>query len=101
MKRLKAKYGETYTSRNVLLSGTHTHSGPGGYIQYAMYGIASLGFHKGNYAAIVDGIVQSIDRAHAGMQPGRLHLSEGNVLGANVNRSPAAYDNNPEEEKNM
>lgn len=26
---LKEKYGDLYTENNVLLSGTHTHSGPG------------------------------------------------------------------------
>ena len=95
---MEAKYGGLYTTRNVLLSGTHTHSGPGGYIQYAMYGIASLGFHKGNFYTIVDGIIQSIDRAHDGLQPGRIYMNKGRVENANINRSPVAYENNPKEE---
>jgi hypothetical protein len=31
--RLKDRYGDLYTEKNVAISGTHTHSGPGGYLQ--------------------------------------------------------------------
>lgn len=32
-RQLNEKYGGLYTEENVLLSGTHTHSGPGGFLQ--------------------------------------------------------------------
>lgn len=32
-RHLKEKYGGLYSEENVLLSGTHTHSGPGGFLQ--------------------------------------------------------------------
>ena len=32
-RQLKEKYDDLYTEENVLLSGTHTHSGPGGFLQ--------------------------------------------------------------------
>ena len=35
--------------------------------------------------------MQSIDKAVKNLQPGRLELSSGVLLGANINRSPTAY----------
>lgn len=62
---LRDKYGGMYSTENVVLSGTHTHSGPGGYLQYLMYTIISQGFTKQTFDAIVSGIVLSVERAHA------------------------------------
>ena len=41
--------------------------------------------------------MQSIDRAHAALRPGSMRLAAGELLGANINRSPTAYLRNPEE----
>ena len=51
-------YGDLYTERNVALSGIHTHSGPGGYLQYLLYIITSLGFVRESFDVLVAGIVQ-------------------------------------------
>ncbi len=57
--RLAATYGpNTYTAENVALSGTHTHSGPGGYHTYVLYQITSLGFVRESFDALVDGVVE-------------------------------------------
>lgn len=40
------------------ISGIHTHSGPGGYLQYVLYDITSLGFVRQSFDALVDGIVE-------------------------------------------
>lgn len=60
-------------------------------------------FSKGNFDTIVDGIVQSIVRAHndiAIQKPGaRLLLNSGKLYESNINRSPNAYLNNPAEER--
>ena len=55
---LQALYGGLYTEQNVAISGTHTHSGPGGYLQYVLYDITSLGFVRQSYDALVFGIVE-------------------------------------------
>ena len=47
-----------YTERNVAISGIHTHSGPGGYLQYVLYDITSMGFVKQSWEAVVSGIVE-------------------------------------------
>ena len=52
------EFGDMYTERNVAISGIHTHSGPGGYLQYVLYDITSLGFVKQSWEAVVSGIVE-------------------------------------------
>lgn len=97
--RLKERYGDLYTEKNVAISGTHTHSGPGGYLQYVLYIITSLGFVRQSFDAIVDGIENSIIQAHDNLRPGSILINEGELLDANINRSPSAYLNNPAEER--
>ena len=60
VRKLKEIYGNLYNENNVCISGTHTHSGPGGYWQYVLFDITSLGFVEENFNVIVDGIVESI-----------------------------------------
>lgn len=57
IKRLKNKYGDLYNERNVAISGTHTHSGPGGFHQYLLYDITSLGFVNETFLSLTEGIV--------------------------------------------
>eukprot|EP01132_Coremiostelium_polycephalum_P013064 gene13064-15943_t len=97
---LQKLYGPTmYTHDNVLLSGIHTHSGPGGYSMYALYGITTLGFYKENFDTIVNGIVQAIVKAHNSVTPGKISASQSTLYNTNINRSPTAYLNNPAEER--
>ena len=58
VERLQAEYGKMYSNANVMLSGTHTHSGPGGFLQYLLFDITSLGFIKETLDAMVEGIFQ-------------------------------------------
>ena len=37
--------------------------------------------------------------AHNNLKPGYIYWNEGELTDSSVNRSPAAYDNNPKEEK--
>lgn len=83
------------------MSATHTHSGPGGYIQYVLYGITTLGFNQMNFDTIVQGIVHSIQKAHENLKPGKIFINKGELLNSNINRSPTAYQENPEEERNQ
>ena len=102
VKRLQNIYGnELYTVENVLLSGTHTHSGPGGFSYYALFNLTILGFDKQNFECIVNGMVQSIKRAHDNLAPGIIYINRGTIENCGANRSPIAYDNNPENERNL
>ena len=55
LKKLESIYGSLYTAENVAISGTHTHSGPGGYLQYLLFDITSVGFVSESLDVIVDG----------------------------------------------
>ena len=45
LEKLNQEFGnDTFRNNNLVLSATHTHSGPGGYMQYLMYSISSFGF---------------------------------------------------------
>ncbi|XP_044516269.1 neutral ceramidase [Gracilinanus agilis] len=99
LKRLQSKYGSLYTQENVVLSGTHTHSGPAGYFQYTIFVLSSGGFSKRTFEFIVEGIMKSIDQAHQNMKPGKIFINRGNVEGAQINRSPYSYLQNPQSER--
>ncbi|KAG8371451.1 hypothetical protein BUALT_Bualt13G0088900 [Buddleja alternifolia] len=99
LERLKARYGDLYTENNVAISGIHTHAGPGGYLQYVVYIVTSLGFVRQSFDALVEGIEQSIIQAHDNLRPGSIYVNKGELLDAGVNRSPSAYLNNPAAER--
>jgi neutral ceramidase len=99
VERLRARYGDLYSDANVLLSATHTHSGPGGYSHYALYDLTTFGFIPQNFEVIVEGIVQSIVRAHDNLAEGSPRMAAGELTGASRNRSPEAYRLNPAEER--
>lgn len=88
-------HGPLYDERNVLISATHTHAGPGGYSHYALYNITILGFQPQTFQAIVDGIVEAIVQAHQRKAPGDILLNQGELTNASRNRSATAFRLNP------
>ncbi|OON20066.1 Neutral/alkaline nonlysosomal ceramidase [Opisthorchis viverrini] len=96
---LQKRYDGIFNHSNVLLSATHTHSGPGGYFQYFLYSVTSLGFVKQNFDAMVTGIIKSVEIAKSNMMNGKIYVAKGDVLNASINRSPASYELNPAEER--
>ena len=101
VEKLKDTFGDLYGYENVLLSVTHTHSGPGGYSDYTLYNLSVLGFDEDNFNCIVEGIYESIVKAHNNLAPGNIFMNSGDVNDCGMNRSPLAYDKNPEEEKSQ
>lgn len=90
---------DVYGQHNVAVTGTHSHSGPAGWLNYLLPQITSKGFDHQGYHAIVDGAVLSIRRAHESLQPGALSVGSIKVKGGNINRSLFAYMANPAEER--
>ena len=88
-----------YTRSNVAVTGTHSHSGPGAWLNYLLPQITSNGFSKESYQAIVDGSLLAIRRAHESLAKGSLRYGSAKVVDGNVNRSPAAYLENPKSER--
>ncbi|XP_077285658.1 neutral ceramidase-like isoform X2 [Arctopsyche grandis] len=96
---LKEKFGSTYNENNVILSGTHTHSGPGGYNMHMLFDITILGFAVQTFEAHATGIVKSIEIAHNSLTPAKIYYNEGIINSANINRSPSSYLLNPQSER--
>ncbi|KAH6845116.1 Neutral/alkaline nonlysosomal ceramidase [Chaetomium sp. MPI-CAGE-AT-0009] len=88
-----------YNHHNVAVTGTHSHAGPGGWLNYLLPQITSKGFDRQGHRAIVDGALLSIRKAHESLQPGYLSVGTTKVQGANINRSLFAYLANPEQER--
>lgn len=92
-----------YHGENVLLSATHTHSGPGGEAHHAAYNLFRLGYDELVHRIYTQAIHRAIRDAHAQLeqQPvdGRIRLSVGELLNASTNRSEPAYAANPPEER--
>lgn len=103
--KLQNKYGNLYSDANVMMSATHTHSGPGLASMYPLHNITPnrLEFLKEtdpvvwtdpiNQDILVNGIFNSIVRAHNNLTNGIVKVNKGSVdLG--INRSKQAYANN-------
>lgn len=99
IEELRKEYGDLYTERNVVLSGSHTHSAPGGYFEYALFEATSKGTVTQSTDVYIEGIVRSIKNAHNRMRLGNIYAMSEELHDANINRSPAAYLRNPEEER--
>lgn len=98
LRALGSEYA-VYTKDNVAVTGTHSHSGPGAWLNYLLPQITSLGFDKQSYRAIVDGAVLSIQRAHQGLALGTISAGSAKIANANINRSLFAYLANPAAER--
>jgi neutral ceramidase len=61
----------------VAISGIHTHAGPGGYLQYVVYIVTSLGFVRQSFDVIVDGIEKAIVQAHGNLRSGKIYVNKG------------------------
>lgn len=99
LKLLQDRYGSIYHNDNVVISGTHTHSAPGGFLMHLLYDISVLGFVPQTFDALVRGIFLSIKRATDSMVEGKIFLSKAVILNVNINRSPTSYLRNPSEER--
>lgn len=69
-KKLAARYPDgRYTARNVLISGTHTHSGPSGFFQYMLYDLAGSQHDNQTFTAFVDGARRTVNRRRRAATP--------------------------------
>lgn len=99
IRRLQARFGNRYHDGNVLIAATHTHVAPGGSSGHLLVDITTFGFRPVTFEAYVAGIVSAVERADADVQPSTVSLTRGQVHDVGVNRSKAAFDRNPEEDK--
>jgi neutral ceramidase len=95
LRRLSSTYGDLYTAANTLITATHTHCAPGGYAHHLLYNSNTKGFRPKTFGALIDGIVEAVERAHRNLAPAHLFLAHGELRDASVNRSRAAFERNP------
>jgi neutral ceramidase len=76
-------------------------SAPGGDLDYTLYQLAHNGFILEKAEQVIEGIYQSIIMAHKNLSEGKIRLSKGTLLDANINRSPSAYESNPSSERSQ
>lgn len=99
LEQLSALFGDRFGDHNVVLTATHTHCGPGGHGHHVLYNITTAGFHQRTYERIVDGVVGAIVQAHDDLTPSTLVLNRGELTDASANRSQAAFDLDPADDR--
>jgi neutral ceramidase len=86
---------------NLMLTATHTHSGPGGYSHHLLFNLSIAGYVAPIYRAIVDGIVSALVEAVDNLQPGNVSLKRGEIPPeerVGFNRALRAYNRNADVE---
>lgn len=90
--RVQQSLGSAYNANNVLLTATHTHSSPGGFLHYNIDNLGTPGFRQEVFDAIVEGFATAIIRAHRDLAPGDLALAVGTLTDASANRSITGFE---------
>ncbi|KAJ3300745.1 Neutral ceramidase [Borealophlyctis nickersoniae] len=88
-----------YSIDNIMVSATHTHSGPGGYSDDFLYQIPNFGATPGARESIAQGIADAIYAAHQDFSSGTVTITRGRLDNASINRSAGSYLNNPASER--
>lgn len=86
---------------NVILTATHTHSGPSGFSHHFWINLGSPGFSPKVFEGLTQAVVDGIRKAHAALAPASLRLSRGDVAlseGVVFNRSTRSYNANSDVE---
>lgn len=111
VERIAELYPGVYGERNIALVGTHSHAGPGGYLNALLPTLTSMGVVRQSFDAIVDGTVRSVIRAHDDFErsrsatgrkgAGSLRFGATQLPDAHIQRSPFSYNLNPQEERDQ
>lgn len=96
---LRGSLGPSFDESQVVVTCTHTHSGPGGCSHEALYNVVTPGFVTTHFTAVVRATVEAIEAAHRALAPVEMSLHDGRI-GDDVevawNRSVHAHNRNPE-----
>jgi neutral ceramidase len=87
---------------NLLISATHTHSSSGGQSHYDLVNVFAFGLDQQAYQSAVDGVYDALLQAHRNLLAApnasvKIAMSE--ILDANFNRSPDAFELDPADER--
>ena len=95
---LRTKLGD-FDEAQLVLTCTHTHSGPGGCSHEALYNVVTPGFNSQHFSAVVSAAVTAVEMATRALAPTELWLHEGRFdddVEVAWNRSVDAHNLNPE-----
>lgn len=85
------------SDERIMLTGTHTHSSPGGFSHTVFYNASIPGYSEAVFQGLVQGIVSSIEQAAAALVPGRVCHQHGAIPVSEpvaFNRVIDAYESN-------
>lgn len=94
-------YGGFYTTENVMLTATHGHAIPSNNSWYALFNgfNGKQGFDELHYNIVVEGITNTIIKAHHNMVHGKIKFTKGTIKNAGYNRSVQSYEKNIDKDK--
>jgi neutral ceramidase len=85
------------SDERIMLTATHTHSGPSGFSHVMFYSATSPGYSAKVFGGLVQGIVSAVEQAVTALVPGRVGLKSGRIpLSEPVafNRAIRSYESN-------
>jgi len=85
------------SDERIVLTATHTHSGPSGYSHTVFYSATAPGYSDKVFQGLVRGIVEAVEQAAARMVPGRAAVRSGSIPVSEpvaFNRVIEAYESN-------
>jgi neutral ceramidase len=97
--RLRTELGDAFRDESLVLTCTHTHSGPGGCSHDALYNVVTPGFLPEHLEHVVEACTAAILQAHRSAAPTEIGLVQGefdSAVPVAWNRSLRAYNRNPE-----
>lgn len=97
--RLCADLGSAFDEAALVLTCTHTHSGPGGCAHEALYNMVTPGFVPAHLEAVISAAASAILHAWEALAPTRLTLAHGRFSEQEPvawNRSLHAWNRNPD-----
>ena len=98
LERLETRHSELgFSESNLMLTATHTHSGPGGYSHHLLFNLSVAGYVHPIFEAIVDGICTAILQAVERLAPGHVSLQHDEIPAdkpVGINRAMRAYNSN-------
>lgn len=98
-RELQEMLGDAFNPAHLVLTCTHTHSGPGGVAQEAMYNVVTPGFLPEHLNQVIEAGSNALMTAKAQAKPTDLSLSCGRFdddIAVAWNRSLEAYNANPD-----
>lgn len=80
-----------YDDATLVIGGTHTHSGIGGYHEYYLYSMTTQGYSEEVMNEMAQGIAAAVMSAEESLAPGRIFVGSGTIDGVGANRSHEAH----------